>query len=308
MELTPKRVSSDRVVLTSFVVSISDVVLNLVVAWLSGSVIMISQALEGGADLLTAGLLLIGLDRARAPSDRKHPYGHGRELFFWTFLAALATFVITAGASFYFGLQRYREPEAIKNIYLVMAMLMFAVITNGYSMNLSLKRLLGERSFSHLWIVFKDSALIETKTTFVIDLMGTAASILGLISLLLYTLTDNYRFDGVGAMAIGVTLGILAFFIIESAKDLLVGQSAPPQVEEKIIKIATSLPKVNKVLDLRTIYIGSEKLLINMEVHLQDRMETDEIEKLIDKIKEDIKKEIPAASHVQIELETPDLT
>lgn len=300
-------ITSSRAVTTSFIVSISDVLLNLFVAWISGSAVMVSQALEGAADLLTAGLLLIGLDRSEAPSDRRHPFGHGRELFFWTFLAALTTFIITAGASFYFGLQKFRSPDSIENTYLVLAMLVFAVLTNGYSMSLSLKRLMGERSLSHLWRVFKDSALIETKTTFVIDLMGTTASVIGLISLILYTITGDVRFDGIGAMAIGITLAVLAFFILESAKDLLVGQSAPVEIENKIKSITLNFKQVKDILNLRTLYIGSEKLLINIEVHLADEMDTDEIEGLIDNIQREIKKEIPSAHRVQIELETPDV-
>ena len=307
MELKTNKISSKRVVMTSFLVSISDVVFNMIVAYFSGSVVMISQALEGGADLLATGLLYIGLKKSKKPSDKKHPYGYGRELYFWTFLAALATFGITAGLSFYFGLQKFRHPEQVENLFLVFAMLIFAIITNGYSTSLSLRRLLGRRSLAHIWRVFKDSAFIETKTTFVIDLMGTTAAFLGLVSMSLYQITGNYKFDGIGAMAIGITLAILAFFIIEGAKDLLVGQSASPEVEEKIKKTALSFEKVKKILDLRTLNIGSEKLLINMEVHLQDKMETDEIETLIDKIEEAIRKEVPAASSIQIELETPDV-
>lgn len=307
MDLTPRKISSSRVVLTSFLVSVSDVVLNLVVAYISGSIVILSQALEGAADLLASGFLLIGINRSKKPSDRKHPYGYGRELYFWTFLSALATFVITAGASFYFGYQRFREPEAIANIPLVFAMLIFAIITNGYSTSLSLRRLLGKKSLSHIWRVFKDSAFIETKTTFVIDLMGTTAAVLGLISITLYQITSNQRFDGIGAMAIGVTLAILAVFIIEGAKDLLVGRSAPPEVETKIANTALEFSKVKEVLDLRTVYIGPEKLLVNMEVHLQDKLETDEIELLIDKIEAEIKKAVPTASSIQIELETPDV-
>jgi cation diffusion facilitator family transporter len=302
-----KKITSKKVVQTSFMVSISDVLINVIIAYISGSVVMLSQALEGAADLLASSLLLLGIRQANRPSDRRHPYGHGRELYFWTFLAALTTFVITAGMSFYYGLDRFLHPEPIKNINLAIIALLIAIITNGYSMTLSMRRLLGGRSWPHIWKVFVGSALIETKTTLVLDFMGTMASVLGFLSLVFYMSTGNLRFDGIGAMTIGLTLAILALFIIKGAKDLLVGESAPFDVEDKIIKITKADPNVKEVIDLRTLQIGPERLLINMEVNLNDELTTNEIEVLIDKIEKSIKNEIPPATNIQIELETPDV-
>ena len=77
------QITSEKVIVTSFLVDVSDVLINAFVAVLSGSVVMLSQALEGGADLLASGFLLVGIKRSKRPSDRKHPYGYGRELYFW---------------------------------------------------------------------------------------------------------------------------------------------------------------------------------------------------------------------------------
>ena len=301
------QITSEKVVLTSFIVDLVDVVAGITVTILSGSVVMVSQTLEGAADLLATGLLLLGVKRSKRPSTRKHPFGHGRELYFWTFLAALLTFIITAGASFYLGLKRFLYPEPVTNIGLACLVLLVTIFTNGYATSLSLKRLLRKKSISNLWSVFNRSAFIETKTTLVLDVMGTTASILGLVSLVLYVKTGDLRFDGLGAMAIGVTLAILVLFIIKGAKDLLVGQAALPETEEKIIKTAELFPTVEKVLDLRTLHIGTGRLLVNMEVHLINKLTTDEIELLIDNIKNEIKKDVPQATDIQIELETPDI-
>ncbi|MFH1648609.1 MAG: cation transporter dimerization domain-containing protein, partial [Patescibacteria group bacterium] len=185
--------------------------------------------------------------------------------------------------------------------------LLVTIFTNGYATSLSLKRLLRKKSISNLWSAFNRSAFIETKTTLVLDVMGTTASILGLVSLLLYVKTGDLRFDGLGAMGIGVTLAILVLFIIKGAKDLLVGQAALPETEERIIKTTELFPTVEKVLDLRTLHIGTGRLLVNMEVHLINKLTTDEIELLIDNIKNEIKKDVPQATDIQIELETPDI-
>lgn len=301
------KISADKVVITSFAVSILDIAINTVVAIISGSVTMLSQALQGFSDLIAAGFLIIGVKRAKRTADSKHPLGYGKELYFWTFLAALVTFTITASASFYFGLKRFLNPEPIENIWLAFLALSIAIVTNSYSMSLGLRRLLGGSAISKTIDVFTRSVHIETKKAFLLDIMGTTAPVLGMISLILYHITGELHFDGFGAMIIGISMGIFALVILKGAKDLLVGQSAPPEIENKIKSTVQSNPHVISVLGLQTLYLGTEKLLVNLEVHIKDRLETDDIEELIDILETNIKAEVPSAKHIQIELETPDV-
>jgi len=300
-------ISARRVVWVSFLLNISDVVVNLAVALLTGSVTVLAQALEGGADLLSSGLLLVGLKQSQRPADRRHPYGYGRELYFWSFFSGLATFGVTAALSFYWGLQRFLAPEPILNLPITYLALILSVTTNGYAASLSFRRLLGKRKISQLRDTFMHSALIETKTTLVLDVMGTSASLLGLTALVIYGMTGDLRFDGVGAMMTGVALAFFAFFILKGAKELLIGQSAGYEIEGKIKKAVIAFSEVINVLDLRTVVLGSERLLVNIEVHLKDGLTTDEIEKLVDRIEKKIRLAVPITLHIQIELETPDV-
>jgi divalent metal cation (Fe/Co/Zn/Cd) transporter len=106
-------------------------------------------------------------------------------------------------------------------------------------------------------------------------------------------------------MLIGATSGIFAIFILKSSKDLLVGQSASSETEEKIKSTVEILTEVKKVIALKTLQIGTKTLLVDIEVNLQDDLTTDEIEILIDRIQADIIKQVPEATEVKIELETP---
>jgi len=299
------RVSTYRVIFTSFAVDFIDVILSLIVAILSGSVVMLSQVLEGIADLAASGLLLVGLQRSSLRANRGHPFGYGREIYFWTLLAGLLMFGITASFSIYFGWRRFLNPEPIHNLFLAFLVLGITLITNVYAFWLSLKRILKNRGIKKTVQLFFHSSLIETKTTFILDLMGTAASLLGIISLLTYQITKDLRFDGLGAIAIGIMTAIFAYFLILSIKDLLIGKSASLEAEAAIRKATMRVKEVKNVLDLKTMHIGSEKLLVNMEVHLTNNLTTDQIEKLVDKIKENIAKEVPAVKHIQVELEAP---
>jgi divalent metal cation (Fe/Co/Zn/Cd) transporter len=138
-----------------------------------------------------------------------------------------------------------------------------------------------------------------------LDLTGTLSAFIGLISIILYAVTGDVRFDGVGAIAIGFVMAFLSFTLLRNIKDLIVGQSAPEGTERKIRKLVKKVPGVTSVIDLRTIFIGPSKLLVSLEVNLKDHLTTDEIEEITDKIQKRIKKSIPHVHDTQVELESP---
>lgn len=303
--MSKSKISTDRVIITSFLVDLLDVLSSFLVAIFSGSVVMMAQVLEGLADLAASGFLLIGLVRSKKPSDKQHPFGYGLEIYFWTMLAAVLILGLTATVSFYFGWKRFQNPLPITNIYLAFIVLGVTTLTNGYALLTSIRRLLKGRSPLRLIRVFNNSSLIEVKTTFVLDLMGTLASIFGFIALAIYEVTGNLIFDGLGAMMIGVLLAIFGVILVAAMREMIIGQSAPPEVEGKIRQATLIQPEVKKVLDLKTLHIGSDKLLVNAEVNLVSSLTTREIEGIIDRIKENIKKQVPEVKHIQVEVETP---
>lgn len=298
--------SDTRVVVTSFLVSVSDILLNLIVALATGSVVMFSQALQGLSDLVTAGVLLFGVKQSRRGADKRHPFGYGREIFFWVLIAGIIMFLLTGCLSIYLGWQQFQKPQAVDNVFLALAMLVFGLTTNFYSFSRSAKRLNQAEGAEHWWQRLVHSSTVETKATFLIDFLGTLAAGLGLVSLLAYGLTNNVRFDGVGAMLVGGSMAVGSFLLIKDVKSLIVGRSVPEETADQIRKAAKRIKGVRSVLDLRTMYLGSAKMLIIIEVHLDDDLSTDNIEKLTDEIKHAIREEIPHAYRVQVEVETPD--
>lgn len=294
-------------IFTTFAVDLSDVIFNLIVAALTGSVVMLAAALQGGADLLTSALLMLGLRRAGRRPNRNYRFGHGRELFFWVLMAGVAMFILTATLSFLFGLERVLNPEPITDVWLALLALAIGITTNGYALSLSVRRLSRAQTGSNKWQHFRHSSMVETKATFIMDLLGSIATIMGLIALGLYQITGNSAYDGVGSMAIGIGTAALAIVLISSVKDLLVGRSATTDIEGRIRSAAEEIPEVQRVLDLRTMYLGSERLLVNIEVHMQGGLETRQIERIIDQIKHKVQRRAPIVTHIQVELETPSI-
>jgi len=284
-------------------VDLSDVLISLIGVVLTGSVTMISQALEGFSDIFSSGLLLFGNKRAKLPSDETHPYGYGRETFFWALMSGLITFSVTATISIYLGYQRFLHPESIQNLPFALFALVFSIFSNGYSCFISYKRLAGKHKARTMLQTFLNSPLIEVKTSFILDLMGTVAAIFGVIALLIYKYTNDLRFDGIGAILTGLALAFFAYFILIGAKDLLIGRSASKDVIKKIKEAVISFEQVTAILDIRTLIIGTRKLLINIEINVIDELNTPELEKLIDSIEEEINKHVGLTSFIQIELE-----
>ena len=297
--------SARRVVKISFIVDLFDAGLSLLVVILTGSVVMLAEFFQALADLVAVTFLLVGLKSADKKPDKQYPFGYGKEIYFWTLISAIIMISITATASFYFGLKRLLNPEEINHIYLAYLVLVLALLANGYSFSLSLRRILGKKSIKNFFRVFMDSGLTATKNTFALDLMGAAAAFLGLLSLILYQFTGALWFDGLGAMAVGMVMAIFAALLIFGVKGFLIGKRASPETEKQIKTVVMELKEVKEILELKTMQIGPEKLLVNLDIHIKDGMSTTEIEVLIDTIEEKISKVTPSAHHIQVELETP---
>ncbi len=296
--------SLKRVILTSFLVDILDLLTSVIVAWLSGSVVMLTQALEGLTDLVSSGVLVLGLRRSLRKEDRMHPFGYGREIYFWTLISALVMLGSSAVLSIYFGYQRFIHPHAIEDMPYALGVLLITIFTNGYAFMLSYKRLVKHRPARNIIQIFYLSSLVEIKTTFILDLMGTCASFLGIVALGLYVITGDSRYDGLGAMIIGTMLIAFGILLIEGIRDLLVGRSAPAHIEAKIKEGALKVPEVDDVLGIKTVHMGSERLLVALDVHMKSNLRTRELEELMDEIKDEVRAAVPSVKYIQVELET----
>jgi cation diffusion facilitator family transporter len=301
-----KQISDLRVVATSLTVSVSDVVLNLVVAVITGSTVMLSQSLQGLSDLITGGILLLGVKRSKKEADTEYQFGYGREIFFWVLMAGVLMFLGTGGLSLYFGIQQFINPHEITDVYLAVIMLVIGFSSNFYSLQLSVRRINQSKAKDSWWWQLRYSSIVETKATLLIDFLGTVAAALGMTAILVYILTGNARFDGLGSMAIGFMMMIAAILLIKDVRDLIVGRSVDVKLARKITRIAQKAQGVVSVLDLRTMYLGSGKLLVIIEIHVQDGFDTDEVEKIVDNVKHLVMQSIPEVHHIQVEIETPD--
>jgi cation diffusion facilitator family transporter len=301
-----KKISDIRVVITSLLVSVSDVVLNFTIAFFTGSTVMLSQGLQGLSDLITGGILYVGVRRSRRQADYRYNFGYGREVFFWVLIAGIIMFLGTGALSVYFGIDQLSDPTPLANVWFALIMLMIGLGTNAYSFSLSVRRLHRLRPGVAWWHQLLHSSIVETKATFLIDFLGTIAALFGFAAIGTYVVTGNPVFDGIGSIVIGLSMMAVAILLILDVRDLIVGKAVEPETTQRIIGAAQSVGGVASVLDLRTMYLGSAKILVILEIHMYDNLTTDQIEKIVDNVKTVVQENVPEVHHIQVEVETPD--
>lgn len=304
--MSAKKISDKKVVITSLCVSILDVSLNLVVALITRSTVLLSQALQGLSDLITSGILYLGLHRSKRKEDNRFQFGYGREVFFWVLIAGMMMFTGTGFLSLYFGYQQFIDPSPINNPFLGLTVLTIGLLSNGYSLSLSVKRLHRINPEVSFLRQVLGSSIVETKATLLIDFIGSVGAVFGISALSLYIITDNGAFDGLGSMCIGVSMMLVSLLLMRDVHGLIVGRSVDQFVADQIIGATKTVKGVREVLDLRTMYLGSDSLLVIIEVHIDDGLDTDQIEIIVDNIKTVVCSDIPQVRHIQVELETPD--
>lgn len=278
----------------------------MLVAIMTGSSVMFAQALQGAADLMTAMLLLIGVRGSKRKASANHPLGYGREVFFWTLLASIFAFLVTAGLATLNGINQIIDQSPLSDINIAFLMLSFGLISNAYSFSVSFRRLAARRKQRTFLYYMIHSSLVETKTSLLVDFMGMASAALGLIALGLYQLTGESIFDGIGAVSVGVLTAIGSGFLIYNLRGFIVGQSPAQEMVERIRNAAMSVEHVRDVLDLRAVMIGSNQVLAILEVHFDDGLTTDDIERITDAVKEQVLACDQAVVQVQVEAETPE--
>jgi cation diffusion facilitator family transporter len=298
-------ISSRRVLTISFLVDVFDVVSNLVVAVLTGSAVVFAEMAQGLADSTGSALLVIGERRSRRPSDAEHPFGYAREAFFWGLLSAVAMLTIGAGLSAWRGYRQLVNPEPLDTPLLAMAVVALAVVTNGYAVRLSMRKLAGEHGGLREAFRTLDEPLV--KSALLRDTIGTFTSIVGLIALVLYQAFGLVFFDALGALAAALMMTAASLVLMAQARALIAGQALPKSIVRRLRRSILGLPGVDAVNRLAAVYAGTSEVLVDVDLDLAEELDTTSIEALLDKVEDRVRTVVPDTERVTINLNSPPL-
>ena len=283
------RKANKKVVYAALAGNLAIALIKFVAATITGSSAMLSEAVHSVVDTTNEVLLLYGLKRAAKAPDDGHPFGYGRDLYFWSFIVTLLVFALGAGVSFYEGIAHLRHPEAITNPLINYLVLAVSFVCEGISWYVALKEFRaskGKQSYFEAFQTSKDPSVFIVLFEDSAALLGLLIATLGITSALLL---DIPELDGIASIGIGLVLAGTSILLARETKALLIGETAHPHVREAIVRIAREDPDIRSVNGVMTVQMGPNQVIAALSAEFHNDLNTTQIERCVGRIESAIK-------------------
>jgi cation diffusion facilitator family transporter len=230
-------------------------------AMYTGSSAMLAEAIHSFADCGNQGLLLWGMRRVHRPPTEEHPLGYGKAIYFWSFIVALMLFSMGGLFSIYEGVHKLHAPEPLNQAWVALSILAFGIVAEALSLWGALREIDKERGARGYWRWFRTSRTSELVVIFGEDLAALGGLVLAFAFILTALATGNPMWDALGSVAIGVLLVAVAVLVGKEVAQMLLGQSADPQVVQAMHDHLAQQPDVQQVLNLITQQLGPDVMV-----------------------------------------------
>jgi cation diffusion facilitator family transporter len=261
-------------------------------AAITGSGSMFAEAVHSTADCGNQALLLLGLKRARRPASADHPFGFGRETYFWSFIVALLLFGVGGVFSIYEGLHKLHDPEPLTLPLLALGVLGFGMVAESFSMWGCLREVKKERGDRPLWSWFRHSRNAELVVIFGEDLAALLGLAFAFVAVLATWITGNPLWDALGGLVIGVLLIVVAILIAIEVHALLIGQGVDAAVAADMKAFLASQSQVETVFNLLTLHMGSD-VMVAAKIKMREQGTQDALIGAINAIERAFKERFP---------------
>lgn len=295
-----KQGESNLVIFAALAANLGIAVAKFIAAGISGSSSMLTEGFHSVVDSLNQVLLLYGQHRGKRAPDEAHPFGYGRELYFWSFVVAILIFAVGAGVSIYEGYTHILQPEPLRDPLINYIVLGIAFAMEGASWFLAMREFAESKGRTGWWqavrrskdpagfiVLFEDSAALAG---LVIAGIGVWAS---------HTYADA-RIDGIASIAIGVILALVAALLAREAKGLLIGEGADAAVVARVRGVVDRQAGITGVNHVRTIHTAPDSIFVAISADFEDSMTMGEAENLIERIEDELRLAEPMLSSIYI--------
>ncbi|MFC3581588.1 cation diffusion facilitator family transporter [Sphingomonas hylomeconis] len=291
---------SNIVILAALAANLGIAVAKFIAAGISGSSSMLTEGFHSVVDSLNQVLLLFGQHRGKRPPDEAHPFGYGRELYFWAFVVAILIFAVGAGVSIYEGYTHFLDPEPLRDPTINYIVLGIALLLEGTSWVIAMREFAASKGDAGWWqsihkskdpagfiVLFEDSAALA----------GLLIAGLGVWASHAY---QDARLDGIASIAIGVILAAVAMLLAREAKGLLIGEGADPAIVAKVRTVVEASPAITCVNHVRTIHTAPDAIFVAISADFHDQVTMGEAETLIEGIEDQLRLAVPQLSSIYI--------
>ena len=293
-----------KAILTALFANLGIAIAKFLGFFVTQSSSMLAEGVHSMADSANQSLLLLGSKRAkRAPTD-KHPFGYGRERYFWSFLVSLVLFSMGSLFAIYEGIKKLRHPHEVNNISWAIGILCFGIVLEAISFRIAVAEANTIRE-GKSWPKF---ILRSKQPEIPLVLLEDAGALIGLVVALtavsLAKFTEEARWDGAGTLTIGILLGLIAVFLAKEMHSLLIGESVVESDRLKIIESIESSEHVEELVKLRTQHLAPDEILIGAQVLFKENLTIKETSAVINELEAQIRKNLPEAGPIFIDPET----
>ena len=281
-------------------------------AAITGSSGMMAEALHSVADTTNQVFLLLGLRFYKRPASDKHPFGYGKERFFWSFIAAIFIFGVGATYAIYEGIEKLRHPHPPTNLKWAYWILGISFVLETISIGLAVYQEVKEAH--HEGLGFRQYLRESKDPTAKTVLFEDSAALVGIVIAAIGLVLTDYQvggaagayWDGLASIVIGLVLAVVAFVLARSSRGLLLGEAANPKVLAKIKQAIEGHPNVERLVELLTMHLAPKQILINAHVQLRPELRTGDIEKSVREIEDRIKSAEPKVEMMFLEVARPE--
>ncbi|OOZ42343.1 cation transporter [Solemya pervernicosa gill symbiont] len=277
---------------------------KFIAAFITGSSAMLSEGIHSLVDTGNQVLLLYGMKRAARPADEQFPFGHGKEIYFWSFVVAILIFAVGAGVSIYEGIHRLQHPAPIQNVHINYIVLGLAILFEGVAWFFALREFTRAKG---KWGYIEAVQRGKDPSMFVV-LFEDSAAIIGLLVALIATwlgdISGNLYFDGAASVIIGLILAGAAVWLAYETKGLLIGESANQRVVDGIREITGRHTQITTINEVLTMHMGPDFILATLSVDFVDEISAANVESAIATLDNTIKQHYPEVKRLYIEAES----
>ena len=292
---------SKKAILAAFLANSAIAVSKFVGFLITGAASMLAESVHSVADAGNQGLLFLGGARARKTATTEHPFGYGRERYFWAFVVALVLFTLGGLFALYEGIEKLRHPHEIEGAGVAFAILVVAIIVEIVSFRTAIKESLHVKGPESWWQFVRRSKSPELPVVLLEDLGALTGLVFAVMGLGMAEITGNPRWDAVGSVAIGALLCVIAVILVIEMKGLLIGEAASPATIRSIEQAFAGASKVEKVIHFRTQHLGPDELLVAGKLSFQRDLDVPALAEAINEVEQRVREAVPTARLIYIE-------
>jgi cation diffusion facilitator family transporter len=290
-----------RAVVAALLANLGIAISKFVAFAFTGSSSMLSEAIHSVADSGNQVLLLVGNKRSKKAPDAKHPFGYGRRRYVYGFIVAIVLFLVGGLFSLYEGFHKFQHPEDLSDAWIAFLVLGIAIVLEGFSFRTAVREANRARGKRSLFRFLRDARQPELPVILLEDLGALVGLLFALCGVSLAVVTGDGRWDGLGAMAVGTLLVVIAVFLAFEMAAMLVGESALPEEDAAIRAALASSPLVDRVIHVRTLHVGPDELLVGAKIAIGKSDTGADIAAGIDDAEARLRAAVPTATYVFLE-------